>query len=82
LACAWYYRRTLGRTRQTLFTQGIWPVASAVFLLVLAVVQLPQLGLTVALYTLGSIALGVIPMLYFRYRYNSSLYRLPAEFDK
>jgi amino acid transporter len=82
LACAWYYRRTLGRTRLTLFTQGIWPVASAVFLLVLALVQLPQLGLTVGLYTLGSIALGVIPMLYFRYSYNSSFYRLPAEFDK
>jgi amino acid transporter len=82
LACAWYYRKTLGRTRQTLFTQGIWPVASAVFLLILAVVQLPQLGLTVALYTLGSIALGVIPMLYFRYRYNSSFYHLPAESDR
>jgi amino acid transporter len=82
LACAWYYRRTLAKNRTTLFTQGIWPVASAVFLLILSVMQLPQLGLAVSLYTLGSIALGVIPMLYFRYRYNSSFYRLPAEFDK
>jgi amino acid transporter len=82
LACAWYYRRTLGKSRKTLVTQGLWPVASAVFLLVLAAMQLPQLGLTVALYTVGSIALGVIPMLYYRRRYNSSFYRSPSEYNR
>ncbi len=79
LACAWYYRKTLGKNRNNLLMQGVWPVAAAVFLLILAVMQIPTLGLEVALYTLGAIALGLIPMLYFRIRYKSSFYTLPPE---
>lgn len=79
LACAWYYRKTLRQCSRTLLMRGIWPVASAVFLLVLAAVQVPTLGGTVAAYTVGAIALGLLPMLYFKQRYNSPFYHDPAE---
>jgi hypothetical protein len=59
--------------------RGIWPVASAVFLLVLAIVQIPALGGTVAAYTVSAIGLGLLPMLYFRQRYNSPFYQEPSE---
>jgi len=79
LACAWYYRKTLRQSRQSLFMRGIWPIASAIFLLGLALIQIPALGSRVATYTVGAIALGLLPMLYFRLRYNSPFYKEPPE---
>jgi amino acid transporter len=80
LACAWYYRKTLGNSKKTLFIQGIWPVCSAIVLLVVGVAQLPQLGLKISLYTIGAILLGIIPMLYYRYKYKSSFYLELSEY--
>ena len=82
LACAWYYRKTLRSSSQNLFMRGIWPVASAIFLLVLALMQIPALGSTVAAYTVGAIALGLLPMLYFRLHYNSAFYQEPPEYHR
>jgi amino acid transporter len=79
LACAWYYRKTMGRSFSTLFLQGIWPVGSAIILFIVAIVQLPQLGLEVALYTIGAMVLGLLPMLYFRYQYRSHFYAADSE---
>ncbi|OUL36191.1 amino acid permease [Nostoc sp. T09] len=80
IACAWYYRKTLGSGKKTLFMQGIWPVSSAIVLLIVGVAQLPQLGLEISLYTISSIVLGIIPMLYYRCKYNSSFYSEPPEY--
>ena len=59
LACVWYYRKSLTKDGTTLFMRGIWPGLSAIFLA----------GLTV-----GALALGVVPMLYFRLRYKAGFY--------
>jgi hypothetical protein len=54
--------------------RGLWPAGSAIFLLILAAMQLPTLGWSVSLFTLGAIAIGCLPMIYFRLRYRSSFY--------
>jgi len=69
-ACAWYYRKTLKQSWQTLLMRGIFPVFSAIVLLVVGIFQLPQLGWTVSLFTIGAIAIGCIPMLYYRIKYG------------
>jgi amino acid transporter len=79
LACAWYYRKMLTRDWQTMFMRGIWPAASAIFLLILAVMQIPTLGLNVSLYTFGALAIGFLPMIYFRNVYKSDFYAQSPE---
>jgi amino acid transporter len=79
LACAWYYRKILRRNWQTLFMKGIWPAASAIFLLCLGVMQIPTLGWNISLYTLGAIAIGLLPMVYFRAVYQSDFYTRSIE---
>ena len=79
LACAWYYRRVLRRNWKILWMRGIYPIASAIFLLIVGLVQLPQLGWSVSLLTIGAIAIGLLPMLYFRAKYGSAFYSDPPE---
>ena len=79
LACAWYYRRVLRRNWKILWIRGIYPIASAIFLLIVGLVQLPQLGWSVSLLTIGAIAIGLLPMLYFRAKYGSAFYSDPPE---
>jgi amino acid transporter len=79
LVCAYYYRKVLRSNRQTLFMKGIWPVSSAIFLLILAAMQIPSLGWSVSLFTLGAIAIGCLPMVYYRFKYRSSFYFEPCE---
>ncbi len=74
LACAYYYRKVLRQSRQMLWMRGIWPAGSAIFLLILAAIQLPALGWSVSLFTIGAISLGCLPMLYYRFRYRSAFY--------
>lgn len=79
LACVWFYRRVLTASPGNLVMRGVWPLLSAVFLLFLGVKQLPDLGMDVALLTLGALAVGIVPMLYFRARYGASFYQDPLE---
>ena len=79
-ACTWYYRKTLRQTAATFWVQGVWASGSAIMLLAIAVLQLPQLGWNVTLLTLGSIAIGIIPMLYYRFKYRSAFYGEPQEY--
>jgi amino acid transporter len=79
LACAYYYREVLQRDKKTLFLKGIWPVGSSIFLLILAILQIPTLGWSVSLFTLGAIALGCLPMVYYQLKYRSAFYTEPAE---
>ena len=74
LACVWYYRKSLTKDGTTLFMRGIWPGLSAIFLLYLGARQVPDLGGEVAGLTVGALALGILPMLYFRLRYKAGFY--------
>jgi amino acid transporter len=80
LACAYYYRQMLRRNWQTLVMRGLWPVASAIFLLILGVMQLPTLGWGVSLLTVGAIAIGCLPMAYYRFKYRSGFYLQRSEY--
>jgi amino acid transporter len=80
LACTYYYRKVLRRNVRIFLMRGLWPAGSAIFLLVLAAMQLPTLGWSVSLFTLGAIAIGCLPMIYFRFRYRSSFYFDASEY--
>jgi amino acid transporter len=79
LACTYYYRKVLHRNKKILFMRGIWPASSAIFLLILGVMQFPTLGWSVSLLTIGAIAIGCLPMAYYRIRYRSSFYAGSSE---
>jgi amino acid transporter len=78
-ACAWYYRKQLHENMSTLLLKGVWPLVSALFLLFVGIYQLPQLGWTVSLLSVGAIAAGIIPMTYYRLKYRSPFYTKPSE---
>lgn len=73
-ACVWYYRRSLTADAGTLVMRGLWPGLSAAFLLYLGARQTLALGIDVAGLTLAALGLGLVPMLYFRWRYKSTFY--------
>jgi amino acid transporter len=81
VTCAWYYRKTMRNNWRTFLGQGVWSMGSAIALFIIALVQLPQLGLEVALWTIGTVCIGIIPMLYYRFKYHSSFYLEQLEFD-
>jgi amino acid transporter len=74
-ACAWYYRATLFTSFRNLFMRGIWPVAAGVFLWIVAIYDIPQLGLTTDLVGLGTLVIGLVPLVYYRKRYRSPFYQ-------
>ncbi len=80
ITCAWYYRYTLRSNWRTLFMQGVWPLSSAIILLIVGLVQLIKLKFNISLYVIGSILIGILPMLYYRYKYKSSFYCEPMEY--
>jgi amino acid transporter len=80
LACAYYYRKVLRRNVRIFLMRGLWPAISAIFLLILAAMQLPTLGWSVSLFTIGAIAIGCLPMVYYRFRYSSSFYFDDSEY--
>jgi amino acid transporter len=80
LACTYYYRKVLRRNVRIFLMRGLWPTGSAIFLLVLAAMQLPTLGWSVSLFTIGAIAMGCLPMIYYRFRYRSSFYFDASEY--
>jgi amino acid transporter len=79
LACVYYYRRMLTRDGATFVMRGLWPGLSAVFLLYLGARQAVELGAEIAGLTLVSLALGVVPLIYFRARFRSDFYSDPRE---
>jgi amino acid transporter len=81
-ACVWYYRQQLTQNLPTLLLKGIWPLISAIFLLILFVYQLTQLERTIALLSVGSILIGILPMLYYRLKYKSPFYTEAPEFSR
>lgn len=71
IACTWYYRKTLSQSLKTFLVQGIWSLGSALVLLAVGAIQLTRLDGSTAASTIGAIAIGLIPMLFYRLKYNS-----------
>ena len=78
-ACAWYYRKQLRDNTKTLLLKGVWPLLSALFLLAVGAFQLTQLERMVAFLSVAAIAIGIIPMLFYRWKYSSDFYTAPSE---
>lgn len=80
IACFWYYRRTHAQSAKNALMQGAWPLVSALFLLVVGYYNILSLDRRVTLLSIGTIALGVLPLLYYRLRNKSAFYSEPREY--
>lgn len=78
-ASAWYYRRLYATDKRALWLRGIWPAASGAFLFVVAIDQIVEAGPKGSAVTLGLLAAGLVPMLYYRRKYASVFYTEPME---
>ncbi len=81
-ACAWYYRHTLRKNAKNLWMRGIWPTLSATFLWFVALYDIPQLGWTTDIVGLGTLFIGVIPLVFYRIKYKSEFYRTDREAER
>lgn len=79
VACVWYYRRTLTRSAGTFVMRGLWPGASALFLLFLGARQTLDLGADVTVPTVIALALGLVPLVAYRLRHQSAYYAAARE---
>lgn len=79
IACFWFYRKTLGSGAKTLFMQGLWPLLSAVFLIVVGYYNIKALDMQTNLLSIGTIAVGIFPLLYYKIVQKSAFYREPRE---
>lgn len=69
LACVWHYRKSAFRTLSSLFLLFLWPLASVLFLVFIALYSIPTFDLATNLVGLGGIAIGAIPLILNRRRY-------------
>jgi amino acid transporter len=74
IACAWHYRKSMRTGWRTTAFAVIVPLTSAVFVAGVGICQLPQLGWRVSLFSIGSIAIGTVPLYYYRRRYRGRFY--------
>jgi amino acid transporter len=70
VACAWHYRTSIRTGWRTLAFAVIVPFTSALFVAGVGIYQLPHLGWGVSFLSIGSIAIGVAPLVYYRRRYR------------
>jgi amino acid transporter len=70
-ACAWHHRNVTLSDWKTLTFAVIFPLASALFVALTGLYQLPNLGLRVSALSIGTIVIGAVPYFYYRWRYRS-----------
>ena len=70
IACAWHYRKSMRTDWRTLAFAVIVPLTSALFVACVGIYQLPHLGWRVSFLSIGSIAIGVAPLVYYRRLYR------------
>lgn len=80
IACFWYYRKTHAQSAKNALMRGAWPLISALFLLVVGYYNILSLDRRVTLLSVGTIALGILPLLYYRLRNKSAFYSEPCEY--
>ena len=79
IACFWYYRKTHRLGAKNMLMQGLWPLLSAVFLIVVGYYNIRALDTQTNLLSIGTIAVGVFPLLYYKIVHKSAFYREPRE---
>jgi len=68
LACAWHCRKRALKSFGDLILLILWPIASAVFLVLVAIYSIPTFDLATNIVGLGGIAIGVVPLVLNRRR--------------
>ncbi len=79
IACFWYYRRTHLSSAKNFVMQGAWPLLSALFLIVVGYYNILSLDHRVSLLSGATIAVGLVPLIYYRLRNKSTFYTDPIE---
>ncbi|HTV32976.1 MAG TPA: APC family permease [Methylocella sp.] len=79
LACVFYYRNVLLADWRLFILAGFMPLLSALFVTGVMIYELPQLGWQVTSLSLGTISIGLVPLLYYRRLYKSRFYTDPRE---
>ena len=74
IACAWHYRKSMSPSWRTIAFAVIVPSTSALFVGCVGIYQLPHLGWRVSFLSIGSIVIGVAPLVYYRRRYRGRFY--------
>ena len=74
IACAWHYRKSVHAGWKTIAFAVIVPLTSALSVAGVGIYQLPHLGWGVSCLSIGSIVIGVAPLVYYRRRYRGRFY--------
>jgi amino acid transporter len=75
IACAWHYMKSISPGWRTIVFAVIVPLTSAFFVAAVGIYQLPQLGWRASFLSVGSVAIGVAPLAYYRRLYRGRFYR-------
>ncbi len=68
LACAWHHRRLALRNVASFFLLLLWPLASALFLIFIALYSIPTFDMMTNIVGIGGILVGVVPLVINRRR--------------
>jgi amino acid transporter len=68
MACAWYYRHCIRRNLRDALLLVLWPLASAGFLIFIAIYSIRSFDVTTNIVGLGGIAVGIVPLVMNRRR--------------
>lgn len=82
IACFWFYRRTHLQSVSNLLMQAVWPLGSALFLIAVGYYNVASLDKRISLISVGTIAVGILPLLYYRWLNKSAYYTDPRESAK
>jgi len=77
IACFWFYRHTHLKSVSNLLMQAVWPLGSALFLVAVGyynIVSLNKQNGHVVWLSAGTILIGIVPLLYYRWLNKSAYY--------
>ncbi len=79
IACSWFYRHTHLRSASNLLLQAVFPLVSALFLIAVGYYNITTLPKHVWMTSFGTILIGIVPLVYYRWRNKSAYYTEPLE---
>ncbi|MDN4594505.1 APC family permease [Polycladomyces subterraneus] len=79
LAVIFYYRKVLFQSVPNFIFLFTLPLVAAIFLLTVGIADIPKLGITTDSIGIGLIAIGIIPLLWGRFKRRASFYYQPRE---
>jgi amino acid transporter len=75
------YRKQIFKSPSNFIFMGLWPLAGALFMIVMFIKEIPNLNGTTLVVGLGSMALGLIPMTYYWLKGNN-YFNMPTKLER